>query len=92
MLCYGLFYSILAVLAFILKMFSKVLLKYDINYVQALRISAVSSTPMILSFVLAYALGWETQSFRWTFFLIFWGYFIFAIRSNKFAARYPLII
>ncbi len=92
MLCYGLFYSILAVFAFILKMFSIMLLKHKLNYKQALRLVSVSSTPMMIGFAVSFALGWQASAARWTFFCVFWGYYIFAIRSNKFAARYPLIV
>lgn len=91
-LIFGLYYSMLAVLAFVMKMFSKILMKYDITYKEALRLSVVSSTPMITTFVTTYATGVEMESFRWMFFVIYWLYFIFAIRSNKYAARHPLVI
>lgn len=92
MLWFGLYFSILAVLSFILKMFSVILMKYRITYKEALRLAIVSATPMLCLHMLGYAFGLDMPTFRWTFFFIFWGYFIFAIRSNKFAARYPLII
>lgn len=92
MFFYGVLVSTIAILAFIMKVFSRVIMKYDINFKQAMRIACVSSTPMVVLFLLSTMFGLKGQSEQWVMFFCFWGYYIFAIRSNKYAARHPLVI
>lgn len=93
MLFAALYFTVMAIFAFIMKMFSIILLKYKLSYKEALRLVCVSSTPMLVAYIFVTLFGWqEVVSAQWTLFFIYWGYFTFAVRSNKFAARYPLII
>ncbi len=92
MLLYGMLLSIIAILAFIMKVFARILLKYKINFKQSMRIACVSSTPMITLFIISTMFQLHGKPMQWIMFFCFWGYYIFAIRSNKFAARHPLIV
>lgn len=92
MMWFGIAIGFFGVFAFILKMFSVILMKYELSYKLALRLACVSSTPMILGF--AICTFWQMQGGAvGTFLLMVWlGYFIFAVRSNKYAAKHPKII
>lgn len=92
MFWYGVFYSFLCIIAFLFKMFSVILLKYEINYKNALRLASVSSTPMLVLSVIFAFLGIQSKSAGWTIVGCWLAYFIFAIRANKLAAKHPVLV
>lgn len=92
MLWFGMAFGFLIVISFLLKMFSVAVLRYEITYRNALRLAAVSMTPMIFTFMIFAVLHLQGHGEGVLLFVIWFGYYIFAIRSNKFAAKHPLII
>lgn len=89
---FGMIFSGLCFFSFIYKMFSIILLHYKLTFAQALRLTIVTFTaPAVLAniFVLFNMKNFVVAA---SVMGIWFGYFLFAIRSNKYAAKYPLVI
>lgn len=92
MVFFSAIYTLFCMFAFVMSMFSKILLKYDINYFDTLRLIAVSSTPELFIIILSKIINWEPPSLGILLFCLFWGYFILAIRANKYASKHLIVL
>ena len=92
MLWFGVIFGFLGVIAFLLKMFSVSVMRYEISYKIALRLACVSFTPMAFLFVVFLFMDIKGRPVGFLLFLLWLGYFIFAIRSNKYAAKHPIVL
>lgn len=78
---------ILLIFASLAGVFTRIVLKFDLTFKQAIRLSFVIATPQLLAFIITYLLEWQSVYLGLLLFSVLFGYYVFAVMANKYAGK-----
>ncbi len=87
MILFSTAFIMLTILSFLVMFFSKMLMKYDLNYRDTIRLGCVAATPQLVVLFIFHFLGWQNHTTGLILFCVLLAYFIYALRANKHAAK-----